>query len=199
MTTSSDRIKRIIVIVVVAILSTVATSAQSRYIAHAIVVGDDTIPVVRLGEVRVFAKKKFKTQRQQRKWTRLIYNVRRALPYARKLSAEFKIINDSLALMTDAKERKAYLDMKEKTLFKKYENDLKHLTVTQGRILVKLIDRETGSTSYEIIKLLKGGFKAFWWQGIARVFGSNLKSEYDAVGTDAEIENIVLLIDLGYY
>ena len=80
-----------------------------------------------------------------------------------------------------------------------YEFQLKHLTVRQGRILIKLIDRETGTTSYDAIRMLKGRFKAFWWQGIARMFGSNLKTQYDPEGEDKYLENVVLLIDMGVY
>ena len=145
------------------------------------------------------ARARFKSERQKRQWTRYIYNVKKVLPYARILSREFKIINDSLALMTTDKQRDQYLERKEKELFAKYEYNLNHLTVKQGRILIKLIDRETGSTSYEAIRLLKGRFKAFWWQSIARMFGSSLKVEYDPYGEDKNLENVVLLIDMGVY
>lgn len=176
-----------------------AQSTNRNIFTRAHVIGNDTVPDVRLGEVRVYARARFKNKRQQRKWTRYIYNVKRALPYARIFAKELKIINDTLGTMTTDKQREIYLDQKEKELFKKYENQLKHLTVSQGRILIKLIDRETGSTSYEVIRMLKGRFKAFWWQGIARVFGSNLKTEYDPYGEDKNLENVVLLIDQGYY
>lgn len=176
-----------------------AQSTNRNIFTRAHVVDNDTIPHVRLAEVRVFARARFKNKRQQRKWTKYIYNVKRALPYARLFAKELKIINDSLAIMTTEKERTAFLERKEKELFKKYEYQLKHLTVSQGRILIKLIDRETGSTGYELIRILKGRFKAFWWQGIARLFGSNLKAEYDPYGEDKNLENVVLLIDKGYY
>lgn len=170
-----------------------------RYIVHGRIVGGDTIAHVNIGEVRCFAKARYKSERQKRKWTRYIYNVKRALPYARMLARELKIINDSLALMTTEKERSKFIERKEKEMFAKYEDKLKHLTVRQGRILIKLIDRETGTTSYEAIRMLKGRFKAFWWQGIARLFGSNLKTEYDPEGEDKYLENVVLLIDMGVY
>lgn len=176
-----------------------ACAQEKRIIVHGRIVGRDTIPHVNLTEVRCFAKARYKNERQRRKWTRYIYNVKRALPYARLLAKEFKIINDSLALMTSDKQRDKYLERKEKELFKKYEYQLKHLTVKQGRILIKLIDRETGNTSYEAIRMLKGRFKAFWWQGIARMFGSNLKVQYDPEGEDKYLENVVLLIDMGVY
>ncbi len=176
-----------------------AQDVQKRYIVHGHVEGRDTVPHVTLPEVRCFAKARFKNERQKRQWTRYIYNVKKALPYARILAKEFKIINDSLALMTTQKEKDKYLERKEKELFKKYEYNLKHLTVKQGRILIKLIDRETGNTSYEAIRMLKGKFKAFWWQGIARMFGSSLKVEYDPQGEDKNLENVVILIDMGVY
>ena len=78
------------------------------------------------------------------------------------------------------------------------KRQVKKLTITQGIILVKLIDRETGHTSYEVIKDLKGGFTAFFWQGIARIFGNNLKAEYNPDGEDAKIEDIVRGIESGF-
>jgi pyruvate dehydrogenase complex dehydrogenase (E1) component len=74
---------------------------------------------------------------------------------------------------------------------------LRKLTFSQGRLLIKLIDRETGDTSYKLIKELKGGFSAFMWQSVARIFGSNLKSEYEMEGDDAMIERIIIMIDNG--
>ncbi len=96
------------------------------------------------------------------------------------------------------KEKKAYIDQVEKDLFSEFEDDLRGLTITQGRILIKLVDRETGDTSYNLIRELKGSFPAFFWQSIARIFGSNLKAEYDPMGEDAQIEEIVRLIEMGY-
>ena len=87
----------------------------------------------------------------------------------------------------------------EKELLDEYEDDLKKLTITQGRILIKLVDRETGATSYELVKELRGSFSAFFWQAFARIFGSTLKAEYDPYGEDRLIEEIVLLIDNGYF
>lgn len=79
----------------------------------------------------------------------------------------------------------------------KFEKDLKKLTFNQGTILIKLVDRETGTTSYNLVKELRGSFQAFFWQSLARLFGSTLKSEYDAEGDDAAIESIVRSIEKG--
>lgn len=166
-------------------------------IRRAIIVDGDTIPNVILEEVRTFARHRFKTKRQQIRYTRLVHNVKKALPYARMCANEIRIINEGLSVIQTEKGREEYLKTKEKELFAKFEQPLRHLTISQGKILIKLIDRETGNTSYELIRALKGRFSAFLWQGVARLFGSNLKSEYDSAVNDAEIENIVLLIDEG--
>ena len=171
-----------------------------RYVTvRGVIEGKDTVPHVTLSEVRIFKPHSFRSRRQQVKWTRFVYNVKKALPYARLVAKEVNIIQDSLARIPTPEARAAYMDAKEEELMKKYANQLKHLTITQGRILIKLVDRETGQTSYNLIKMLKGDAKAFWWQGIACLFGSSLKSEYDSVGKDSDIENVVLLIDMGVY
>ena len=93
--------------------------------------------------------------------------------------------------------KRKYIKKMEKELFSDFEGDLKKLTITQGRLLIKLIDRETGDTTYEWVKELKGSLPAFFWQAIARIFGSNLKSEFDAPGKDRLIDEIILMIDAG--
>ncbi len=85
----------------------------------------------------------------------------------------------------------------EKKLRAQFEDELVRLTITQGRILIKLVDRETGNTTYEVLKELKGGFNAFLFQGIALLFGSSLKSEYDAIEEDRMIEDIIVRIENG--
>ena len=118
-------------------------------------------------------------------------------PYAKLAAVQLKFINDSIAHIVNEKERKRFVKATEKDLKEQFEKDLKKLTVTQGRILIKLVDRETGSTSYSLVKELRGSLQAFFWQGLARLFGSNLKSEYDGVGTDAQIEQIIEQIERG--
>ncbi len=96
------------------------------------------------------------------------------------------------------RERKAYVKQAEKELFKDFEGEIRHMTMSEGRILIKLIDRETSQTSFEIIKEFKGGFNAFFWQTVAKIFGHDLKAEYDAKNEDQMIEYIVMQIDMGY-
>jgi hypothetical protein len=95
------------------------------------------------------------------------------------------------------KEKKAYIKQVEQEIMDEYEDDLKGLTITQGRILLKLIDREVGETSYDLLKEFKGFFSAFFWQTLARIFGHNLKSEFDPEIEDKLLNEIVILIENG--
>ena len=101
-----------------------------------------------------------------------------------------------LTLKTD-KQKKEYIKQVEKEIRNEFEGDLRNLTITQGRILIKLIDRETGNTSYDLVKELRGAFPAIFWQTLARVFGSNLKSRFDAEGEDKLLNEIVVMIENG--
>jgi len=128
----------------------------------------------------------------------MIRNIKKAYPYARIAADELKKLDDYLLTLSNDKEQKAYINQAEKEIMKRFEKDVRKLTVTQGIILVKLIDRETGRTSYQVIKELKGGFTAFFWQGIARIFGNNLKTKYDPEDQDKVMEDIILGIEAGY-
>ncbi len=99
--------------------------------------------------------------------------------------------------MASDRQRRAYIKTAEKELRDEFEDELVHLTVSQGRLLMKLIDRELGKTTFFVLQDIKGNFKAVFWQGIARIFGSNLKTGYDPEGEDAMIEEIILLIEAG--
>jgi hypothetical protein len=114
-------------------------------------------------------------------------------------TSEFPNIFSSIEKMPDEKTRNAYMKVVEKELKAEFEEPLKDLSMTQGKILLKLIDRETGNTSYELVKDLRGGFQAFMWQSIARIFGSNMKSEYDPTGEDIMIERAIKLIEEGQF
>jgi hypothetical protein len=167
------------------------------YVARAVVVDGDTLWVAELDEIYIFPTKRFKNRREYRRYTKLIYNVKKAYPWA-KMAGETlaEMEREMLALETE-KEQMEYIKTMEKELLGKYTDDLKKLTITQGRILIKLVDRETGDTSYELVKELRGKFSAVFWQTLARLFGSSLKYEYDPGGEDRLIEEIVILIEAG--
>ncbi len=162
-----------------------------------IVVEGDTIPYFELRQILVFPEFKFKNKRQAAKFDRLVYNVKQVFPYAKLAGKRLREIEANLGYLKTESLRKFYIRQEEAKLKKEFEEDLKKLTMTQGRILIKLIDRETGFTSYQIVKDLRGSFSAFIWQTLAKLFGSDLKSEYDPNGDDQNIEVIMQLIENG--
>ena len=161
----------------------------------AVVLDGDTIPSITLRIVEVVDKlpKKFRKQREQ--WTRLRNAVYVPHPYAKAAARILKDVGSHLATLHDKRDRKAYLASKEKQMKAEFGDKLENLSIYQGRILMKLIDRETGENCYDIIKELKGGFNARMWQTVAFFFGGNLKSEYD-YDEDKDIEAIVQEIEI---
>jgi hypothetical protein len=172
-------------------------TSRDIYIAKGIIVDGDTIWVAELDEVVIFPERVFKNLRQQRRYTRLIFNVKKAYPWAQLAGKTMEDVNNHLLTLVTEKEQEEYLKKVEKELLDNYTEDLKKLTVTQGKILIKLVYRETGDTSYKIVEFYRGKFSAFFWQALARLFGSNLKLEYDPYGEDRLIEEIVLQIEHG--
>jgi len=134
---------------------------------------------------------------QQWRYDRMVYNVKKVYPYSRIVRNKLKEVNDSLTRITNEKERKRYLKEVEKQVFKDYEDDIRNMTITQGKILIRLIDRETSTTSYELIREYRGKISASFWQGVARIFGTNLKDTYDPAGDDLYIEVIINEIETG--
>ncbi|PTN08385.1 uncharacterized protein DUF4294 [Mangrovibacterium marinum] len=174
-----------------------AQQADTVHYLSGVKEGGDTIPHVSLEPIPVFPRRHFKTKRLERKYWRLAMKVKKVYPYALK-AAELMAEYDARYRASDSrKTRKEYLKAAEKELFDQYGDQLKKLSISEGRILIKLIDRETRHTSYELIKDLKGGVSAFFWQGIARLFGNDLKAEYDPVEEDRMIEEIILFIEAG--
>ncbi len=157
--------------------------------------GNDTIYLAYLRDLQVFPPYKFVNAKQEKFFWRTVKDVKKTLPYAKLIAQELNKANKQLVLLNDKKAKKQYMAEFEKSAFKKYEKELKKMTVAQGRILMKLIDRECNKTSYELIKAYKGNFTAFFWQGIAKVFGSDLKSEYDSKGNDKIIERVIVLVE----
>jgi hypothetical protein len=135
-------------------------------------------------------------RRQQRK-QRLEYNVKKVYPLAKEAAQIYAQINKEAEKLKTKKERDAYLKYREKELFKTWEEPLKNLTISQGKLLILLIDRQTQTSTYDIIKDLKSWRSAFLWQTVARLFGSNLKSKYDPNGEHREIEEIIQDIEMG--
>lgn len=162
-----------------------------------IITGKDTLLHFLLEEVHVYAKIKHPRRfaRQQERNQKLIYNVRKVLPYAKLAAAKIKGINHQLAVAHSERERDRIVKDEYKKLMETFKQPLTKLTITQGKILVRLIYRETNNTSFEHIKEYKGTINAYFWQSLALLFGNNLKADYEPNGRDYEIEQIVRTIE----
>lgn len=159
--------------------------------------GDDTLLNIVVHEVIVMPPRVFKNEKEKQRYTKLMYNVRKVYPYAQLIDIEYDEIEQAISEMEDEKEIKKYLKQREKELMTEFEDELRGLTFSQGRILIKLVDRQTGNTTYEVVKEFKGTLSAMFWQSIAIMFSSNLKYEYDEKEEDKWIEEIIILIENG--
>ncbi|MCF8370564.1 MAG: DUF4294 domain-containing protein [Bacteroidales bacterium] len=175
-----------------------AQNVQDKdFFIHGDILYADSIPSKVLDEVIIEGKYTWKQRRQMRRYDKLMRKVLKVYPYARIANERITNIEKSMSLFETERERKKYVAMQEERLRKEFEKELVKLTFSEGRILIKLIDRETGNTSYELIKQLRGNLSAFFWQSIARLFGSDLKDEYDPDNEDIMIENIIVRIESG--
>ena len=173
-----------------------AQEIQSQLLPVQIVDGD-TVPFIRLHEVEVYALKIPKTRKGRKKLTKLVKNVKRVYPYAKMASVQLKRYDKELSAATNDRQRRKIMKKAEKEINDRYGGELKKMNFSQGKILIKLIDRETGETSYNLVQELRGNFTAFFYQAFARLWGYNLKIKYDPKGEDKQIETIVKMIERG--
>ena len=157
----------------------------------------DTLAVVILPEFVKFAPPHFKNAFQERRYNRLVRNVKVAYPYAKLAGIMLRDYEEQLALIDSEYERRKLMRKAEAQIQAEFEDDLRNMTVSQGWILLKLIDRETGHTSYDLLSEFRGKFRAFFWQTFAGLFGFDLKTKYDPYGADKDIEYIVIMIEAG--
>ena len=177
-------------------------AAQENDSAHymiGIIENGDTIIHKNLPEIIVMPEIDFKNPRQERRYHSYIRKVKKVYPYARLAGEMLREYEPKYYALTDERERRKMMKDLEQQLLDEYKDDLKKFTISEGRILLKLIDREAHRTSYTLIKDFRGGVSAFFWQSIARLFGGDLKVEYDPYGEDRILEQIVMLIEVGYY
>lgn len=159
----------------------------------------DTIPYGGyLPSVEVWGHMSKKWRNYWADWTRLRNAVYVTFPYAKRASVIMNEINAKLVNVSDRKQRKAIIKSREKELKKEFTDKLTNLSVYQGKVLMKLIYRETGNNCYEIIDEYKGFISAAFWQTVAVLFGSNLKQHYDASGKDVDMEKIVRDVEKMY-
>ena len=166
-------------------------------IYNAYVDGKDTVAIVHLREVFVFPQIKFKNKREQARYNKLVRDVKRTLPYAKMVYETLIETYEYMETLPDDKARQAHLKRMEKDLFREYKPELKKLTFSQGKLLIKLIDRECNQSSYNLLKAYLGTFRAGFWNLFAGMFGASLKTEYDPQGKDAMTERVVILVENG--
>ncbi|CAN5232005.1 DUF4294 domain-containing protein [soil metagenome] len=171
------------------------SKAQQNYgpadtlVSTAVIYNGDTLEARTLPGVYIYVYKNQISKKAQ--WTRLRNAVYVTYPYAKRASRVFNDVHAKIVNKVNCAEVRQYIQTREKELRKELSEPLMNLSVYQGRVLMKLIKRETGNNVYEILQEFKGGFNAVFWQSVAVVFGTNLKQPYDADGADAELEKIV--------
>ena len=179
-------------------------AGQSKYgpndtlLVPVIIYNGDTLPFRELDYVIISAKMTEAQRQAYRKWTRLRNAVYVTYPYAMQAGNIINEINSNLGRLHEKKQRQEYIKSKEAELRKKFADPLTQLSIYQGKVLMKLINRETNNSCYEIIKEYKGGFSARFWQTVAWIVGSSLKQDYDPAGEDAEMESIVKEVAMMY-
>jgi hypothetical protein len=190
--------KRLIIILItwIGILLPAFSQSYDVIVVKAKVENGDTVPMMYLPEVRIKGYIIYRSPADQRRFDRLVRNVKKVYPYARLAGLKLQEFDSMMAGLTEKEQRQLYKKAEDE-LKAEFGEELKGLTFSQGRILLKLVDRETGTPTYHIVKELRGSFVAFFWQNLSRLFGYNLKENYDPEGKDKEIETIVLMIENG--
>lgn len=174
-----------------------AQEASTPNYVEAIIMEKDTLPHIDLPQVDIYSKSRFKPSKDDQQYWKLVWKVKKVFPYAKEAARLYQKYQLEVPSNAKRHDRRVYVKKAEDELMKLYGPQIKNMTISEGRILIKLIDRETHATSYEIIDQIKGGVPAFFWQGVARIFGNNLKSHYDPNGEDRQIEQIIHSIEAG--
>lgn len=177
-----------------------ATAQEKReYPLPYVIEGNDTIFLSRIDAANVYGHRSVKSKREWKQYYRMVYNLKKVYPYSQIAKRKLAEMNAHFLQLETKKERKNYINRIEKELLAEFEGPLRKLTRSQGKMLIKLIDRETGQSSYEVVKELKGGFATFFWQNIGRLFGYNLKARYDPNGKDSVLEELVQMCENGTF
>lgn len=190
--------KYIIVFVLMALAVSIGNAQEYKDPAvRGTVIEGDTLLHMDLPQFEFYAPRVFKNRFDEYRYRRLVQNVKKVYPFARLAGAKFEEYSEMLASIEKESHRRKAMEEAEKELRIQFEDDLKRLTFTQGLILLKLVDRETSHTSYDLVKEFRGNLSAMFWQSLGRFFGFNLRTQYDPQGEDAMIEEIVQLIEAG--
>ena len=162
-----------------------------------VLVDGDSIQYMEFSNVYVYPKLTFSSKRQQASYMRLVKNVKITLPLAKEVRQILIETAEYLETLPNDKAKQEHIKRVEQSILKEYKPKMKKLTYSQGKLLIKLINRECNSTSYEAIQAFMGPLRAGFWQAFAWAFGASLKKEYDPEGTDRLTERVVLLVEAG--
>lgn len=157
----------------------------------------DTLKVMVIADIYVYPPPAFKNPGEEQKYQKMIRDVKKTLPYAKLIYTTLIETYEYIMTLPTEEEREAHLKRMEKELYDEYFPILKKLSLSQGKLLIKLIDRECNQTSYNLVKAFLGSFRAGFWNIFAGLFGASLKSEWDPDGKDAATERIVELVEMG--
>jgi hypothetical protein len=162
-----------------------------------VMVDGDSIPYMEMSNVYVYPEPSFKNKRQQQAYMRLVKNVKKVLPLAKQARQMLIETAEYIETIPTQKERDEHLKRVEASIVKEYKPKMKKLTFSQGKLLIKLVDRECNSTAYEAIQAFIGPFRSGMWQAFAWMFGASLKKGYDPEGVDRLTERVVLMVEAG--
>ena len=173
------------------------TTTINGYLVPACIYEGDTIASLHMPTLYCFKPLIFKNKKQQQEYNRLVRSVKKTLPIAKEVNRAIIETYEFIQTLPDEKTRQKHLQAVEKSVKEQYTPRMKKLTLSQGKLLIKLINRETDSSSYELVKAFLGPFKAGFYQAFAAIFGASLKKEYHPDEEDALVEQIVLLVESG--
>ncbi|MBQ3930064.1 MAG: DUF4294 domain-containing protein [Bacteroidales bacterium] len=173
------------------------SEALGGYMLNQVVYKGDTIPYVELKEVPVYPK--LKNKKLEKFYWKTVRDVKLVYPYVKIVAKEYAMINAKFDTIVDKKQRMKYTKKYEKQLLKKYEPTMREFTLSQGKMMIKLIDREMDKTGYALIKEIRGGFVAWWWQLFAKMVGADLKEDFNTSKREQDriIERVITLYEAG--
>ncbi len=167
------------------------------YLVPVCIYKGDTIPSITLPDVYIFKPLKFRNDKERKEYYRLVYNVKKTFPISQEINRTIIETYEYLQTLPNEKIRQRHIKRVEKGLKEQYTARMKKLSFAQGKLLIKLVDRQSNQTSYELVKAFMGPFKAGLYQTFAGLFGASLKKQYDPEGDDRMIERIVLQVQNG--
>lgn len=165
-------------------------------LAKALVDGDSVL-FLEMNNVYVYPVVELKSEKQRQAYNRLVNNVKKVLPMAKEVNVIIRETYETLQTIPDKKSRDAHMKKVEDEIYQRYKPQMKKLTYSQGKLLIKLVNRECNSSSYDIVKAFMGPIRAGFWQAFAWTFGASLKKKYKPDSTDRLTERVVLMVEAG--